>query len=74
MFTITRCKISHCNRAANATGYCEVCTPSAVAIRYTTCEGCERCTTDAYVPHYNCIYSGNAMGHSAAHCTADSCY
>lgn len=36
-------------------------------------EGCERCP-DAYVPHYNCLYSGHAMGHSAAHCTANACY
>jgi hypothetical protein len=43
-------------------------------IRYRTCEGCERCKTDEYVPHYNCIYQGRAMGHSLAHCTADACY
>ena len=38
-------------------------------ILYKTCEGCERCTTDAYVPHYNCI-----CGKRKPHCTADSCY
>ena len=43
-------------------------------ITYRTAEGCERCTTDEYVPHYNCLYKGKAMGHSKAHCTADSCY
>ena len=53
----------------------ESATPVAdPVIRYRTCEGCERCKTDAYVPHYNCIYQGRAMGHNAAHCTADSCY
>ena len=43
-------------------------------IRYATCEGCERCTTDEYVPHYNCFYGGKATGHSEAHCTAHACY
>jgi hypothetical protein len=43
-------------------------------IHYRTAEGCDRCTYDEYVPHYNCMYHGNAMGHSAAHCTADACY
>jgi hypothetical protein len=37
-------------------------------------ENCARCDTDAYVPHYNCLYNGNAVGHSAAHCTANACY
>jgi hypothetical protein len=35
---------------------------------------CERCLTDAYVPHYNCLYAGKAMGHSEGHCTANACY
>jgi hypothetical protein len=35
---------------------------------------CARCLTDAYVPHYNCLYSGKAMGHSEGHCTANACY
>ena len=52
-------------------GYCQEHTP---VIRYRTEEGCERCLTDAYVPHYNCIYGGKAVGHSAAHCTANACY
>ncbi len=43
-------------------------------IRYRTAEGCERCTYDEYVPHYNCLYHGKAMGHSEAHCTAHACY
>jgi hypothetical protein len=43
-------------------------------IRYATVAGCERCTYDEYVPHFNCMYKGNAMGHSASHCTADACY
>lgn len=43
-------------------------------IRYRTAEGCERCTHDEYVPHYNCIYQGKAVGHSEAHCTAHACY
>ena len=43
-------------------------------IRYRTCEGCERCTYDEHVPHYNCMYKGKAVGHSEAHCTANACY
>lgn len=43
-------------------------------IRYRTAEGCERCTYDEYVPHYNCMYHGKAVGHSEAHCTAHACY
>jgi hypothetical protein len=35
---------------------------------------CARCLTDAYVPHYNCLYAGKAMGHSESHCTANACY
>lgn len=35
---------------------------------------CERCQWDKHVPHDNCLYGGNATGHSAAHCTADACY
>ena len=35
---------------------------------------CERCLTDAYVPHYNCMYAGKAIGHSEGHCTANACY
>ena len=35
---------------------------------------CKRCETDTFVPHNNCIYGGKAMGHSEAHCTADSCF
>jgi len=27
-----------------------------------------------YVPHFNCLYNGNAIGHSKCHCTADACY
>jgi hypothetical protein len=52
----------------------ETCVPYTPVIRYTTCAGCERCTTDEYVPHYNCLYKGKAMGHSEAHCTADGCF
>jgi len=43
-------------------------------IRYRTEEGCERCTYDEYVPHFNCMYHGKAIGHSTAHCTANACY
>ena len=42
-------------------------TTNTVNIRYRTCEGCERCKVDAYVPHYNCLYQGRAVGHSQAH-------
>lgn len=52
----------------------ESATPVVVTPMYPTVEGCARCAADAYVPHYNCLYHGNAIGHSAAHCTADSCY
>lgn len=48
--------------------------PYTPVIRYRTVEGCERCTTDEYVPHYNCLYQGKAVGHSEAHCTANGCY
>lgn len=43
-------------------------------IYYQTAEGCARCTTDPYVPHYSCRYAGNAVGHSTDHCTASGCY
>lgn len=43
-------------------------------ILYKTDPGCKRCTTDPYVPHFNCVYGGRAVGHSGAHCTADACY
>jgi hypothetical protein len=49
-------------------------TQETVKILYRTAEGCERCKTDAYVPHYSCIYGGKAVGHSVAHCTASACY
>lgn len=38
-------------------------------IRYTTSDGCDRCKTDEYVPHYNC-----KCGANRAHCTSDYCY
>jgi len=40
-----------------------------VSINYPTAEGCKRCTTDAYVPHYNC-----KCGANKPHCTSDYCY
>ena len=72
--TLTKCTISHCTRevvgtAYNGKTYCNVCMPSEPKVRYQTEEGCERCKTDAYVPHYNCRCSGKR-----AHCTADYCY
>lgn len=45
------------------------CEPYAPTIRYKTAEGCERCMTDEYVPHYNCN-----CGAGRAHCTSDYCY
>lgn len=48
--------------------------PCVVEVTYRTADGCARCATDAYVPHYNCIYGGRRIGHSASHCTADACY
>jgi hypothetical protein len=48
--------------------------PISVSVSYVTADGCERCTADVYVPHYNCNYNGSAIGHSASHCTADGCY
>ena len=79
MTTQTKCNISHCTRevqgiAYNGNPYCNVCMPSEPKVRYQTAEGCERCTTDAYVPHFSCLYGGKAVGHSAAHCTASACY
>lgn len=46
----------------------------AITIMYRTAEGCERCKTDAYVPHYSCMYGGKRAGHNEAHCTANACY
>lgn len=43
-------------------------------ILYPTSADCERCKTDAYVPHFNCLYNGKAIGHKEAHCTANACY
>lgn len=43
-------------------------------IRYRTEPGCSRCENDPYVPHYNCLYKGERVGHSKDHCTADACY
>ena len=37
-------------------------------------ENCARCDTDAYVPHFSCMYDGKAIGHSESHCTANACY
>lgn len=45
-----------------------------VTVNYKTDPTCPRCKTDKYVPHYNCMYHGNAVGHSKAHCTANACY
>lgn len=41
---------------------------------YKTVEGCERCKSDPYVPHFSCLYGGRSMGHNEAHCTARACY
>ena len=34
---------------------------------------CTECATTP-VPHDNCLYSGNAIGHSDTHCTANACW
>lgn len=47
---------------------------SGERIRQRAVVGCERCLTDAYVPHYTCLYAGKAIGHSESHCTANACY
>ena len=40
-----------------------------------TCkQDCERCKTDDFIPHYNCMYQGQKNGHSEGHCTANACY
>jgi hypothetical protein len=49
-------------------------TVSGDRIRQRAVAGCERCTTDVYVPHFTCMYAGKAMGHSESHCTANACY
>jgi hypothetical protein len=46
----------------------------SVKVLYKIDPTCERCKIDPYVPHYNCMYQGRAVGHSAAHCTANACY
>ena len=54
-----------------------VATPAietSVKVLYRTDPNCDRCKTDPYVPHFNCLYHGKAIGHSAAHCTANGCY
>lgn len=45
-----------------------------MTILYKTAEGCERCTYDRFVPHFNCRYNGKAVGHCEDHCTASGCY
>ena len=45
-----------------------------LSIRQRAVADCERCTTDAYIPHFNCMYAGKAIGHSEGHCTANACY
>lgn len=35
---------------------------------------CERCEWDNSVPHDSCLYGGNAVGHTKAHCTANACF
>ena len=45
------------------------CEPYEPKIMYQTAEGCARCVTDEYVPHYNCRCRAQRP-----HCTADSCY
>lgn len=37
---------------------------------------CERCLRldSSDVQHYNCMYNGHMIGHSAAHCTANACF
>lgn len=47
---------------------------SGQVLRQKADANCARCLTDAYVPHYNCLYAGKAMGHSEGHCTANACY
>ena len=47
---------------------------SGQVLRQKASATCERCLTDAYVPHYNCLYAGKAIGHSEGHCTANACY
>jgi hypothetical protein len=37
-------------------------------------DNCKQCEGNTNVPHDNCLYKGKAIGHSASHCTADSCY
>lgn len=47
---------------------------STEVIRQRAVVGCERCKTDAYVPHFTCMYAGKALDHSEGHCTASACY
>jgi hypothetical protein len=40
-------------------------------------DGCIECAPGSkgdYIPHFNCMYNGNRIGHSVGHCTADACY
>jgi hypothetical protein len=51
-----------------------ITTESGRTITQKAVADCERCSTDASVPHFMCLYGGNRMGHSESHCTASACY
>lgn len=72
LYTCATCRISLAKSAvvirASRT-YCETHAPEKIADA-----PCKRCEWDTAVPHNSCIYGGNRVGHSKAHCTADACY
>lgn len=38
-------------------------------------ENCERCKNQGAGPgHFSCLYGGNKIGHSRAHCSAHACF
>ena len=65
-FTCNTCLVSMTKSSAVIVGvsvYCAKCNPNE----------CGECAT-TNVPHDSCLYGGKRIGHSATHCTADSCY
>ena len=46
----------------------------AKVVNCPECEAKDELGTMPYIPHFNCLYNGKAIGHCAGHCTAESCY
>jgi hypothetical protein len=72
MFTVTYTD----SRSASGIGTSVTSDVDAFAARYgvTVLTVSRTVEASAPMPSGNCIYGGNAIGHSAGFCTADSCY